>query len=100
MDTLINTNFPPTFKPHTFRAPAGNGIAISDSVIDMIADLSDTPRNLVTPATELSAIGLTSLDFVELIVEMEKKWNLSITDNQMERIKTVGDAIVYVQTYS
>lgn len=75
-------------------------LAIRRDVINIIADLSDTNPDHVTPERELADLGLESLDFVEMIVEIEKKWNLSFTDSEMERIKTVGDCIAHVQRYS
>lgn len=95
----MNTATHPHASSHPAKSATDNS-AISAAVGKLISELSDTPSHHLTPETHLVDIGLDSLDFVELIVEMEKKWNLSITDNQMERIKTVGDAIVYVQTYS
>ena len=38
-----------------------------------------------------------SLDTVELIMELEKEFNITIPDDQAEKITTVGDAISYVE---
>lgn len=42
-------------------------------------------------------LGADSLDTVELIMEFEKEFNLSIPDEQAENIQTVGDAISYLE---
>ena len=42
-------------------------------------------------------LGADSLDTVELIMEFEKEFNISIPDDQAEKITTVGDAIKYVE---
>ena len=38
-----------------------------------------------------------SLDTVELIMEFEKEFGISIPDDQAEKIQTVGDAISYIE---
>ena len=45
-------------------------------------------------------LGADSLDTVELIVEFEKEFNISIPDDQAEKISTVGDAISYVEEHA
>ena len=42
-------------------------------------------------------LGADSLDTVELIMEFEKEFGLSIPDDQAEKIGTVGDAISYIE---
>ena len=42
-------------------------------------------------------LGADSLDTVELIMELEKEFNITIPDDQAEKIVTVGDAISYVE---
>jgi acyl carrier protein len=43
-------------------------------------------------------LGADSLDTVELIMEFEKEFNVSIPDDQAEKIGTVGQAISYLET--
>jgi len=42
-------------------------------------------------------LGADSLDTVELIMEFEKEFGISIPDDKAEKIVTVGDAIAYIQ---
>ncbi len=42
-------------------------------------------------------LGADSLDTVELIMEFEKEFNISIPDDQAENIATVGDAVKYLE---
>lgn len=42
-------------------------------------------------------LGADSLDTVELIMEFEKEFNVTIPDDQAEKITTVGDAISYIE---
>ena len=45
-------------------------------------------------------LGADSLDTVELIMEFEKEFNISIPDDQAEKISTVGDAVTYVEQHA
>ncbi|MEG1545641.1 MAG: acyl carrier protein [Bacteroides sp.] len=42
-------------------------------------------------------LGADSLDTVELIMEFEKEFGISIPDDQAEKITTVGDAVTYIE---
>ena len=42
-------------------------------------------------------LGADSLDTVEMIMEFEKEFAISIPDDQAEKIATVGDAIAYIE---
>ncbi|MBT29475.1 MAG: acyl carrier protein, partial [Thalassobius sp.] len=52
----------------------------------------------VTPeASFTNDLGADSLDTVELIMEFEKEFNISIPDDQAESITSVGQAISYLE---
>ncbi len=54
----------------------------------------------VTPeASFTNDLGADSLDTVELIMEFEKEFNISIPDEQAEQIQTVGQAISYLEEH-
>lgn len=42
-------------------------------------------------------LNADSLDIVDLVVEMEQEFDISIPDDEAERIKTVGDAVDFIQ---
>ena len=52
---------------------------------------------VTTEASFTNDLGADSLDTVELIMEFEKEFNISIPDEQAEGITTVGDAITYLE---
>lgn len=41
-------------------------------------------------------IGADSLDIVELVMELEEEFDITIPDDQAEKIKTVGEAVDYI----
>jgi len=67
---------------------------IAQKVKSIIIDKLDVEESEVTPeASFTNDLGADSLDIVELIVEFELKFNISISDDQAENIATVGQAI-------
>ncbi|MDA3904680.1 MAG: acyl carrier protein [Bacteroidales bacterium] len=67
-------------------------------VIDIIVDKLGVDPSEVTPeASFTNDLGADSLDTVELIMEFEKEFNMSIPDDQAENIQTVGEAIAYIE---
>ena len=44
-------------------------------------------------------LGADSLDTVELIMEFEKEFNLEIPDEEAQKIKTVKDAVDYIEAH-
>lgn len=55
---------------------------------------------VVNEASFTNDLGADSLDTVELIMEFEKEFNISIPDEQAENIATVGQAITYLEEYA
>ncbi len=53
--------------------------------------------DVVNEASFSNDLGADSLDTVELIMEFEKEFHISIPDDQAEKIATVGDAIAYIE---
>ena len=71
---------------------------IQNRVKALIVDKLGVDETEVTPeATFTNDLGADSLDTVELIMELEKEFNITIPDDQAEKIATVGDAIAYVE---
>ena len=71
---------------------------IQNRVKAIIVDKLGVDESEVKPeATSTNDLGADSLDTVELIMELEKEFNITIPDDQAEKIATVGDAIAYVE---
>ncbi|MCB8963641.1 MAG: acyl carrier protein [Bacteroidales bacterium] len=74
---------------------------IATRVKSIIVDKLGVDENEVTPeASFTNDLGADSLDTVELIMEFEKEFNLSIPDDEAEKIGTVGDAVSYIESHS
>ena len=71
---------------------------IAQKVKQIIIEKLGVEESEVTPeASFTNDLGADSLDTVELIMEFEKEFNISIPDEQAEGITTVGDAITYLE---
>ena len=71
---------------------------IASRVKAIIVDKLGVDENEVTPeASFTNDLGADSLDTVELIMEVEKEFNIAIPDDQAENIGTVGEAIKYIE---
>ncbi len=71
---------------------------IKEKVVSIIVDKLGVDAADVTPEKSFTNdLGADSLDTVELIMEFEKEFNVSIPDDQTEKISTVGDAIQYIE---
>jgi len=71
---------------------------VSSKVISIIVDKLGVEESEVTnDASFTNDLGADSLDTVELIMEFEKEFNLSIPDEEAEKIETVGDAVTYIE---
>ncbi len=74
---------------------------IAEKVKGIIVDkLGVEPKDVVNNASFANDLGADSLDTVELIMEFEKAFNISIPDEAAEKIVTVGDAISYLEANS
>jgi acyl carrier protein len=73
---------------------------ISQKVKSIIVDKLGVEESEVTPeASFTNDLGADSLDTVELIMEFEKEFNISIPDEQAETITTVGQAVSYLEQH-
>jgi acyl carrier protein len=75
--------------------------AVLDKVKQIIIDQLGVEESEVTPtASFVDDLGADSLDRVELIMALEESFDLEIPDEQAETIKTVQDAVAYIEKNS
>lgn len=68
-----------------------------ERVIQIVCDNLGVNKEQVTRATKFQEdIGADSLDIVELVMELEEEFEITIPDEAAEKIKTVGEAIEYI----
>ena len=71
---------------------------IEERVIQIVCDNLAVNKEQVTRATSFTEdVGADSLDIVELVMELEEEFDITIPDEEAEKIKTVGEAIDYIE---
>ena len=74
---------------------------IASRVKAIIVDKLGVEESEVTnEASFTNDLGADSLDTVELIMEFEKEFGISIPDDQAEKFGTVGDAVSYIEEHA
>lgn len=74
---------------------------IESKVVEIIVDKLGVDASEVKPeASFTNDLGADSLDTVELIMELEKEFSITIPDSDAEQIQTVGDAVAYIENAS
>lgn len=71
---------------------------LESKVTSIIVEKLGVEESDITPdASFTNDLGADSLDTVELIMEFEKEFDITIPDEDAEKIATVGDAVEYLQ---
>jgi acyl carrier protein len=69
-------------------------------VKEVICDQLNVDESEVTEtATFIDDLGADSLDLVELVMALEEDFDVSIPDEEVESIRTVGDAAAYIDQH-
>ena len=72
--------------------------SVEERVIEIVCESLGANKEQVTRQTSFSDdVGADSLDIVELVMELEEEFEITIPDDQAEKIKTVGEAIDYIE---
>ncbi|MCR4398451.1 MAG: acyl carrier protein [Firmicutes bacterium] len=75
--------------------------SILERVRGIIVDQLSVDEEDVTPeASFIDDLGADSLDIVELIMALEEEFDMEISDEDAEKIVTVGDAVEYIRENS
>lgn len=71
---------------------------IETKVIEIVSKHLNVAKDKITRESSfVNDLGADSLDTVELVMEIEDAFDLSIPDDAAEKIQTVGDAIKYIE---
>ena len=74
--------------------------SLEDRLKGIIVDQLGVEAEKVTAnASFINDLGADSLDIVELVMAMEEEFDIEIPDEDAEKIKTVGDAVNYLNTH-
>jgi len=74
---------------------------IEEKVIDIVSEQMGVDKSEITRETSfVNDLNADSLDTVELVMEFEDQFDLSIPDDEAEKIQTVGQAIDYITEHA
>ena len=76
-----------------------------DEIFNQVKSIVLDRLNVTGEAVNLESsfieqLGADSLDMVELVMALEEKFNIEITDEEAEQIRTVGDAVRYIESHA
>lgn len=73
-------------------------MAVEQRVVEIVCEHLAVNKEQINRGTSfMEDIGADSLDIVELVMELEEEFDIQIPDDQAEKIKTVGEAIDYIE---
>jgi acyl carrier protein len=73
-------------------------VAIEDKVMDIVSEQLSVPReDVAREKSFVEDLKADSLDVVELVMRFEDTFGVTIPDEDYEKIRTVGDAIEYIE---
>ncbi|MCL2047600.1 MAG: acyl carrier protein [Defluviitaleaceae bacterium] len=71
---------------------------VFEKIRDIIAEQTGKPKNTITKETRFAEdLNADSLDIFQTITELEEIFGMEFSDEAMESIKTVGDAVAYIE---
>jgi acyl carrier protein len=75
---------------------------MTDNMVEKVKDiiveeLGVEREKLTDSASFMEDLGADSLDTVELVMAFEKEFDIDIPDEEAEKLRTVGDALKYLQ---
>ncbi|OFX22598.1 MAG: hypothetical protein A2V77_19025 [Anaeromyxobacter sp. RBG_16_69_14] len=70
---------------------------IFERVTQIMADLFDLEKAKLTPESRFEDLDLTSLDAIDLVVELQAMTGRKVTETRLRDIRTIGDIVTLVQ---
>jgi len=75
-------------------------VEIEEKVIQVVSEQMSVDKSEVSRNTSfVNDLNADSLDTVELVMELEDEFDLTIPDEEAEKLRTVGEAIDYIKNH-
>ena len=69
-----------------------------EKICSLINERFDISETVLSPETTWEEIGVDSIDLVDLISEIEDTFDISVPDEAIEDLRTIGDVATFVET--
>lgn len=73
-------------------------MSVEAKVKAIISEQLEVPLESLTAETTFEEIDADSLDIVELVMALEEEFETVISDEEIEKIKTIGDIVKYIES--
>ncbi len=73
-------------------------MSVESKVKGIISEQLEVSVDKLSPETTFEDIDADSLDIVELVMALEEEFDMEISDQEIENIKSVGDVIKYIES--
>ena len=73
---------------------------IYHKVVAMVADQLHKKPEDILPTSTLESLGADSLDRVELVMKIEEAFDIEVTDEAAEQLRTIEDAVRYIEQHT
>jgi acyl carrier protein len=78
-----------------------NGQEILNGLAEIVNNVTELPTETVElDKTFTDDLEIDSLDMMQIVVDAEEKFGVRIPDDDVKNLKTVGDAVTYIQSAS
>ena len=76
-------------------------MSVEERVIEIVREQMGVAKDQITKDTSfVNDLGADSLDTVELVMELEEEFDITIPDEKAEEIQTVGQAVAYIEEHT
>jgi acyl carrier protein len=72
---------------------------IFEKVTQLMAKLFDLDRSVLTPEAKFQDLGLTSIDAIDLVVELQTMTGRKVNEAGLRNVRTIGDIVTLVQEH-
>ena len=73
-------------------------MSVENKVKEIISDQLEVALDKLTAETTFEDIDADSLDVVELVMALEEEFDIEISDQEIENVKSVGDVVKYIES--
>ena len=71
---------------------------VFEKLTEILSTQLEIEQDLITPDSELADdLGLSSIDLVDLAMSIEDEFNIEVPDDLIEKVKTVGDVVNFIE---